>query len=176
MVVTATYGVLALVAFAWGARHGHTNLYRYPASSAHALFLGPLCGLGLGLVGVWLSRWAVHRLDWARTLHREFHSIVHELSAREMFLLAATSSVAEELAFRGALVPSAGLVPAALLFALLHFRPQARFLPWTAMSFIVGLVFGALYIRFGDLGAPIAAHFTINFLNLRYIARTELRA
>jgi hypothetical protein len=26
----------------------------------------------------------------------------------------------------------------------------------------------------GDLGGPIAAHFTINYLNLHYIARVEL--
>jgi hypothetical protein len=26
----------------------------------------------------------------------------------------------------------------------------------------------------GDLGGPIACHFVINYLNLRYIARTEI--
>jgi hypothetical protein len=31
-------------------------------------------------------------------------------------------------------------------------------------------------MKLGDLGAPIVAHFTINLLNLNYIARTELRA
>ena len=40
----------------------------------------------------------------------------------------------------------------------------------------MGLVFGALVELTGDLGAPIVAHFTINFLNLHYIARVELPA
>ena len=33
----------------------------------------------------------------------------------------------------------------------------------------MGLAFGALAKWTGNLGGPIAAHFTINFLNLRYI-------
>ncbi len=175
-VIAATYVVFALIAIVGGARYHHTNLYRYPGAttSLARMIGGPLAGVAIGLVAVWLSRWAVHRLDWARTLHREFHSVVHELSAGEIWLLAAMSAVGEELVFRGALQPTIGLVPAAALFALVHFRPQLRFLPWTLMSLIVGLVFGGLYVRFGDLGAPIAAHFTINLLNLRYISRTQL--
>jgi len=31
------------------------------------------------------------------------------------------------------------------------------------------LAFGALATETGNLGGPIAAHFTINFLNLRFI-------
>jgi membrane protease YdiL (CAAX protease family) len=44
------------------------------------------------------------------------------------------------------------------------------------MSFVMGLILGAMYVEIGDLGGPIVAHFTINLLNLAYIARTVLRA
>jgi membrane protease YdiL (CAAX protease family) len=43
-------------------------------------------------------------------------------------------------------------------------------------ALLMGLLFGWLVHLTGDLGAPIAAHFTINYMNLRYIARTELPA
>ena len=44
------------------------------------------------------------------------------------------------------------------------------------MSFILGLGMGAMFLWLGDLSGPIAAHFTINLLNLNYISKTELRA
>ena len=102
--------------------------------------------------------------------------MVHELSSKEIFLLAASSSVGEELFFRGAMLPALGLWPSSVLFALMHVRPQWRFLPWTIMSFMMGLAMGLMYMKTGNLGAPIVAHFTINLLNLNYIAKHELRA
>jgi membrane protease YdiL (CAAX protease family) len=76
--------------------------------------------------------------------------------------------------FRGALLPWLGLWPQAVIFALLHIGPGARFLPWTLSSLAIGVLFGYLYLLTGDLGAPIAAHFVINYLNLRFISRVEL--
>ena len=174
--IVLVYGALGAIAIAWSALRGHPDLYRSAASTPARLAASPVVGLALGLAVVFLSRFAVHRMEWARVLHREFHALVHELSSREIFLLALASSVGEELFFRGALLPIVGLLPQAAAFAALHVRPQARFLPWTAMSFIVGLIMGLMYLWMGDLGGPIVAHFTINLLNLNYIAKTELRA
>ncbi len=174
--IVLIYGALGAVAIGWGALRGRADLYRLPGATLAGLLTSPLVGLAVGLAAVFLSRWAVHRLEWARVLHREFHAVVHELSSREIFLLALSSSVAEELFFRGLLLPMVGLLPSTAAFAALHVRSQARFLPWTAMSFIVGLIMGVMYMHLGNLGGPIAAHFTINLLNLNYIAKTELRA
>jgi membrane protease YdiL (CAAX protease family) len=171
----ALYGGLALIAFAWAALEGRPDLYYFAGRpTLTRLVLSPLVGIAFGLLVVFLSRVAVHRLEWARVLHREFHAVVHELSSREIVLLAVASSVGEELFFRGALLPKVGLLASSALFALLHVRLQARFLPWTAMSFLMGALLGLLYTRFGDLGGPIAAHFIINLLNLNYISRREL--
>jgi membrane protease YdiL (CAAX protease family) len=138
------------------------------------MVLSPVVGVALGLAVVFLTRLAVHRFDWARQLHRSFRGLLGNLSARDVFILALASSIGEELLFRGALLPWIGLVPSAVVFALLHVGPGARFLPWTLSAFVAGLIFGLLFQELGDLGAPIAAHFTINYLNLGYIVRVEL--
>lgn len=177
LLIVALYAGLGGIAIVWGALRGDVDLYRLRGvSTPIKMAASPMVGLAVGLLAVFLSRLATHRFEWARVLHREFHAIVGELPSRDLFVLALASSVGEELFFRGALVPQIGVVLAAAAFALLHVRPAARFLPWTAMSFIVGLVLGQMYMSLGDLGGPMVAHFTINLLNLSYIARTELRA
>jgi membrane protease YdiL (CAAX protease family) len=172
------YGLLGAGAIVWSRVWGRGEIYNFePGGSTVArLAMSPLAGVAFGLVAVFLSRLAVHRLEWARVLHREFHAVVHELNAREIFILALASSVGEELAFRGALLPAVGLLPSSALFAAMHLRPQRRFLPWTVMSFVVGAGLGLMFVYLGNLGGPIAAHFTINLLNLNYIAKTELPA
>jgi membrane protease YdiL (CAAX protease family) len=175
-VIVALYSALGLVAIGWGWWRGDRNIYEYGERNVMLLALSPLVGLAFGLAMVFLSRLAVHSMEWARVLHREFHAVVHELSSKEIFLLAASSAVGEELFFRGAMLPALGLWPSSALFALMHLRAQKRFLPWTAMSFIMGVAMGLMYMKIGDLGAPIVAHFTINLLNLNYIAKHELRA
>jgi membrane protease YdiL (CAAX protease family) len=174
-VIVTLYGALGLAAIGWGWWRGDRNIYLYGERNLAWLAASPFVGLAFGLAMVFLSRLAVHSMEWARVLHREFHAVVHELSSKEIFLLAAASSVGEELFFRGAMLPAIGLLPSSLLFALMHVRAQRRFLPWTAMSFIMGLAMGLMYTKIGDLGAPIVAHFTINLLNLNYIAKHELR-
>jgi len=170
------YAVLALVALLIGALRGDVDIYRLPGSEPWKLAFSPALGLVVGLGLVFVSRLCVHRFAWARRLHRDFRGLLGTLDARDIFVLAAASSVGEELLFRGALLPWIGLGPSTAVFALLHIGPGTRFLPWTASAFLVGLLFGGLFVVLGDLGAPIAAHFTINYLNLGYIVRVELPA
>jgi CAAX protease family protein len=176
LVIVVLYGALGAMAIGWAAWRGHANLYTYAPRHPLWMVASPLIGFAFGMAIVFLSRLAVRSTEWARTLHREFHAVVHELSSKEIFLLALSSALGEEMFFRGALLPVVGLLPSSVLFALMHVRAQWRFLPWTIMSFIMGLAMGAMYMTIGDLGAPVLAHFTINLLNLNYIAKTELRA
>jgi membrane protease YdiL (CAAX protease family) len=172
----ALYSSLALLGVLWGAVRGDVNVYRLAdrASLPNALVISPLAGLALGLIVVFASRLAVHRFEWARVLHREFRGVLGRLSAGEALILALTSGVGEEVFFRGALQPSIGLFPQAIVFSLLHVAPGKRFLPWTASAFVMGVAFGGLFEGLGDLGAPIVAHVTINYLNLRHISTNEL--
>jgi membrane protease YdiL (CAAX protease family) len=52
--------------------------------------------------------------------------------------------------------------------------PSWRFWPWTLSAAILGIFLGYLFTLTGDLGGPIVAHFTINFLNLHFIVRPKL--
>ena len=174
--ILALYGALAAVAIVIAAVRGDWNIYVLAGVETSALRLVASLALGvaIGLCFVFLSRLAVHRFGWARQLHRDFRGLLGKLSPREILILAVASSVGEELLFRGALLPWIGIWPQAVIFALLHIGPSARFLPWTLSSLAVGVLFGYLYLWTGDLGAPIAAHFVINYLNLRFISRVEL--
>jgi len=173
--VLALYGALSLVAVLIAAGRDDIDIYRIEGvSTTTRLALSPLFGLALGLFVVLLSRFATHHYGWARNLHHSFRGLLGRLSGREVLVLALASSVGEELLFRGALQPWLGLWVQALVFALLHIGPSWRFVPWTVWAFAMGICFGLMFRWSGDLGGPIVAHFTINFLNLHYISRVEL--
>lgn len=172
--IVGLYSALAIVGLVIGGIRGRIDIYRLPHSTPLRMLISPLAGIALGLLVVFVTRLAVHRFEWARGLHRSFRGLLGNLHARDIFILAVASSVGEELLFRGALVPWIGIVPSAVIFALLHIGPGVKYLPWTASAFVAGLILGAMFRELGDLGGPIAAHFTINFLNLGYIVRVEL--
>jgi len=166
---------MALTAVLFSAGRGDVDLYRIDGTSTtRMLLLSPVLGAAIGLAVVLLSRLCVKHFVWGRALHRSFADILGPLSNREILVLALASSIGEELLFRGAVQPWLGLWVQAIIFAALHVGPGVRFLPWTASAFVLGLVFGRVFEFTGDLGAPIVAHFTINYLNLRYIARVKL--
>ena len=170
--VIGLYGAMALLALVIAAGRGDPDLYRFGASPHWPLLAGPLAGLAVGLAVVGLTRIATRRYAWARHLHTSFHDLLGPLTGREIIILAVASSVGEELLFRGALLPWLGVWWQGVVFALLHVGPRqriVRMLPWTASAFVLGVAFGELTLWTTNLGAPITAHFVINFLNLRYI-------
>lgn len=173
--VLGLYGAMALSAVLFSAGRGDVDLYRIDGTSTtRMLLLSPVLGAAIGLAVVFLSRLCVKHFTWGRALHRSFADILGPLSNREILVLALASSIGEELLFRGAVQPWLGLWVQAIIFAALHVGPGVRFLPWTLSAFVLGLLFGRVFEFTGDLGAPIVAHFTINYLNLRYIARVKL--
>lgn len=172
--IVGGYAACVFAAFGIGALRGDLDLYRIEGvSTAGRLALSPFVGCALGLAVVLVSRLSVRRFVWARALQRELRARIGPLSGREIALLAAASAIGEELLFRGALLPWLGLWAQALLFALPHAGPGLRFLPWTAWAFGMGVALGALFQWSGDLGGPIAAHFSVNYLNLRQIAAED---
>jgi len=172
--VTVVYLGLGAVALGWGTLRGQPNIWHLPGRDP-AVFTGILGGLAAGLLIVFASRMALYRFEWARSLHRELRHMLFPLSDVEIIVLALASSIGEEMFFRGALLPAIGLAGSSAVFALLHIGPKARHLPWTASSFVVGLLFGAMFQWTGDLTGPILAHFLVNFLNLRHVAQVEIR-
>jgi hypothetical protein len=167
--VIGLYGAMALVALVIAAGRGDPDLYRLGPQIPWLLVAGPLIGGAVGLAVVWLTRTATRRFRWARDLHASFRDLLGPLTPREILILALASSIGEEMLFRGALLPWIGVPWQAIVFALLHVGPGKRFLPWTASALVLGVAFGELALHTRNLGGPIAAHFVINFLNLRYI-------
>jgi membrane protease YdiL (CAAX protease family) len=173
--VLTVYLVLAATGLVWSTLRGHPNLWRIEGRSDPQVLLGILAGLLIGLGIVFASRLSVTRFEWARALHRDLRGLLGPLPDSEIVVLSAASSVGEEMFFRGAMLPVAGLFLSSAIFALLHIGPKARFLPWTVSSFVAGLMFGQLFLWSGDLTGAVVAHFTVNFLNLRYLSAHDLR-
>jgi membrane protease YdiL (CAAX protease family) len=168
--VMGLYAAMGIVGFLIAAARGDPDLYRLGGEPpVWKLGAGPLIGAALGLGVVGLTRLATRHFQWARDLHASFRDLLGPLTGREIFILALASSVGEELLFRGALMPWLGVWLQAAVFALLHIGPGKRFLPWTVSAFVLGVAFGWLAQLTGNLGGPIAAHFVINYLNLRFI-------
>lgn len=171
--VIGLYSAMALAGLVLAAGRGDPDLYRLGDVSGTMLLVGPAIGAAIGLAVVALTRLATRHFQWARDLHASFRDLLGPLSGKEIVILALASSIGEEVLFRGALLPWLGVWWQGLVFALLHVGPGKRFLPWTASAFVLGVGFGALAEHTGSLGAPIAAHFVINALNLRYIVATD---
>jgi membrane protease YdiL (CAAX protease family) len=171
--VIGLYSGMAILALLIAAGRGNPDLYRLGDLPHWLLLGGPAIGVAVGLGIVWLTRLATKHFAWARDLNVSFRDLLGPLTGREIAILALASSIGEELLFRGALLSWLGIWVQAFVFALLQVGPKKRFIPWTISAFVLGVGFGELAIRTGNLGAPIAAHFMINFLNLKFIVRTR---
>jgi uncharacterized protein len=173
--VLTLYLGLAAAGVAWSTLRGDPSAWRLAGREDTQTLLGIVAGAMLGLGFVFASRLAVHRFEWARALHRDMRALLGPLPDAEVLVLAMASALGEEIFFRGALLPAIGLSASSLVFALLHVGPKLRYLPWTVYSLVAGLVFGQLYLWSGDLTGPVVAHFTVNFLNLRFLSAHEMR-
>jgi membrane protease YdiL (CAAX protease family) len=102
--------------------------------------------------------------------------LLQGIEPAETLALAALSGFAEELFFRGAVQGAWGIVPATALFAALHVGPAKAFRLWTLFAAVAGLSLGLLAQWRGNLLGPIVAHFFVNAVNLRRLARAPLPA
>jgi membrane protease YdiL (CAAX protease family) len=172
--VLVLYLALASAGIAWSTLRGDASVWRFAGRDDPQVMIGILAGLLIGLGFVFGSRFATHRFEWGRALHRDLRALLGPLPGSEIVVLAVASAIGEEIFFRGALLPAIGLWGSSAIFALLHIGPKVRFLPWTFSSLVAGLVFGQLFMWAGDLSGPVVAHFTVNALNLRYLSTTDL--
>jgi membrane protease YdiL (CAAX protease family) len=126
-------------------------------------------GVTIGMLLVIGTRFSVPRFTWAKNLHLELRPFAKDVTTLGIVMLALTSSLGEELLFRGLLQPWLGLWLQALLFGVLHQMAGPSRWVWAAWATLVGLLFGSIFELTGSLAGPLAAHAVVNGLNLAYL-------
>jgi len=121
-------------------------------------------GAAIG-AGCFFVLWVFRELRPAIDLENWQRDMVRGWSVTDALAVALFSGLAEEALVRALLQPLLGLVPAALLFAALHFVPDRRLWLWPILAFALGLVLGWAFEQWG-YPAAAAAHITINTLSL----------
>ena len=161
------YSAMALAAFGLARVRG-VGLPLLGGSPGYSL----AAGLGLGAAAS-LACFLGRELSFLRAMARELAGLLGPLRVPEVLAIALASGVGEEIFFRGALQPWIGLVPASILFALLHppIRPGLEAWPWLALA--AGLGMGLLARWSGGLLAPIGFHVALNAGNMAWIVSME---
>ncbi len=169
------YGVMAGVALLSDTlAPGSSNLW--PSPSSASMKVSVPAGVALAVVALIGGRILASHFRWAQRLREDLAALLGPLGRVEVVSLALMSSIAEEMLFRGVLQPTIGLWGASALFAVCHGFFERRWLPWMGTAGVVGLALGLLAIWTGSLVAPIVAHFLINLVELRELARRRRRA
>ena len=140
--------------------------------------VAPQVAVGLGFaIGVVVLGLVLERHSSIyRNLSRELRSMMPSIQWGHAFVLALTSSVGEELFFRGAMQGHIGLWPTAFLFGIAHGFLYKQLRAWVVFALVMGVCLGFMVQVFGSLWAPITAHFTINFVNLQLLSRGRKEA
>lgn len=164
-------GVIALVAVVGlGIRDG-SPLAGLAAQGPYAwsLAIGALVGVASS-GALWLTR----RLPPLAELQRFQARLVRGWTAADAAGVALLSGIAEEALLRALLQPVIGLVPAAVLFAVLHLVPDRKLWMWPVIALALGLLLGVLFARYG-YPAAATAHVVINLLALMRLTSREDR-
>jgi membrane protease YdiL (CAAX protease family) len=152
-------------------REGELLPYLAPRSGWPAA-LAAGAGVGCGLAAmIWLLR----SIAPARELEEWLSDMLRKWSVSDALSVAFISGVAEEALIRALLQPMIGLVPAALLFALLHIFPDRRLWFWPLLALTLGLVIGLLFEHFGYPAAALA-HITVNAIGMVRVCGRERAA
>lgn len=130
-----------------------------------------LIGLGTGTLCAGLF-WVLRRLPALAALESWQRRMVRGWSITDAVAVAVFSGLAEEALIRALLQPLIGLLPAALLFAALHFMPDRRLWLWPVLALILGVLLGKLF-ELGGYPAAAAAHITINAISLYRLQRAS---
>ncbi len=163
-------GLLTLLAVAWMSYRGLEIRAGTNGWLANVAF-GLLAAGALAVVNYTLLRWApdVRGVRSIRQLYRTvLRPLFAEVGPSDVVIIAVAAGIGEELLFRGALQLEVGLVPASLVFGLLHTgaRGTLAFGCWVA---VMGAALGGLAIATDGLLAPIVAHAAYDAAAVVYI-------
>jgi membrane protease YdiL (CAAX protease family) len=114
---------------------------------------------------------ALRRLPALADLEQWQRRMVGGWTITDVAAVSVFSGLAEEALIRALLQPVIGLIPAALLFAALHFVPDRRLWLWPILALVLGLGLGLIFQYWG-YPAAAAAHIVINAFALLRLQRT----
>ncbi len=160
-------GVLALIAVV-GLSFGERGLLQ--ALAPKTTVLGSLAvGVTAGIACVGLL-WLLRKVPALERLEHWQQGVVSGWTATDAVAVALVSGLAEEALLRALLQPVIGLVPAAVLFAVLHLVPERKLWFWPVFALISGLLLGGLFEVWGYPAAAVA-HIVINAVALLRLRR-----
>ena len=154
--VIAVIAMLGLAVTAKGIGGGLAPRGSMATTIVAGVLVGAVC-----IAGLWLAR----RLRALEDLERWQRHMVAGWSTTDAVAVAVFSGLAEEALIRALLQPVIGLLPAAMLFAVLHIVPDRRLWMWPLMALGLGAILGVVFDRAG-YPAVAAAHITINAFSL----------
>ena len=152
-------GLVAIIGLAWRDGQPLTGL-----AAQGPILLSVVAGVVVALVTS-LALWLLRHVPSLDRLQRFQGRLVRGWSTSDAVAVAVLSGLAEEALLRALLQPILGLFPAALLFSMLHLVPDRKLWMWPVIAFVLGVVLGGLFERFG-YPAAAAAHILINALAL----------
>ncbi len=160
--------------------HGNFHLsFAIPMQSIALAKLVAIGGLGAGVL-LTLSYLFEGWFPAYRSLKKMIAKVLGRTSVPMAFYLALISAFGEEMLFRGAIQPFAGLALTSILFGLLHLGPNGSISAWSLWAMLAGLLLGWMYNETQSLWPPIIAHFAVNFCGIitlrRWFAKTQLHA
>ncbi len=117
--------------------------------------IGALLGIVTAVL-IWLVIKLVRPLQQSRSL--EVLVIVKKATWLQILLICAIAGITEEILFRGALQPSIGIWPAAVLFGLLHAYGRL----YVFVAIFAGACLGYMYWYTDSLAVVAAAHIFYN--------------
>jgi len=130
---------------------------------------GPLwraCGAGIAMgLALVLADRLVRGLPALARLEEQQRAMIGGWALQDAVAVAILSGLTEEALARALLQPLIGLVPAAIVFGLLHIAGDRRLWLWPVLAFIIGLALGGTF-ELGGYPAAATAHAVINMASL----------
>ena len=131
-----------------------------------------LVGMGLALgIGISSASGLLYRLwpAYQKSANVYLNMVLPTLVWPDLFWLGVLPGLSEELLFRGALLPIAGLnmvglITTSLLFGAMHFSGPQQW-PYVVWASIIGMMLASGAIATHSLLVPIIAHITTNIIS-----------
>lgn len=169
---TLVYSIMSAVGLAvcyWGQGNLH-HLFDLPKTQDMQLKFLAMSLLAIGILmalSYLLEQWFASY----RMLRQSLLAVLGGVSIPVAVYLAILSAIGEELLFRGAIQPTAGILFTSVLFAAMHLGTGFRISSWTIWAFLAGLLLGAIVESTQNLVPAILIHFAINCVSILWLRR-----